>query len=160
MEYDNLKDRAEEICLNEKNFIANASSLSSLIIRCLKDINWVGFYLLSGEELVLGPFQGKPACIRIPIGKGVCGTAAKNKQPIIVHNVDTFPGHIVCDPESRSEMVVPLVFEDNLLGVLDIDSNSKNRFNERDLKQIEEVANILLNSSDIDALNKYYRFSQ
>ncbi len=110
----------------------------------LKDINWVGFYLNHNEELLLGPFQGKPACLRIPFGKGVCGTAAHLKKTIIVDDVHSFEGHIACDSASQSEIVVPLIFKDRILGVLDIDSPRLNRFNKSDQLGLESLMALLV----------------
>jgi L-methionine (R)-S-oxide reductase len=110
----------------------------------LEQINWVGFYLTENDELVLGPFQGLPACVRIPFGKGVCGTAAKNKKTIIVPDVHLFPGHIACDAASQSEIVVPMVKDGNVIGVLDIDSPIKNRFDETDQKYLEKFVDVII----------------
>jgi L-methionine (R)-S-oxide reductase len=156
MYYEELKERVEEVLLNETNFIANASNLSALLYRGLKDINWLGFYLKTKNELVLGPFQGNPACIRIAEGKGVCGYVAKHKEPIIVDNVNDFPGHIACDPKSNSEMVIPLIYDDEFYGVLDIDSTLLNRFCDHDLEEIRSIVDILMLSSDLKSLEQYY----
>jgi L-methionine (R)-S-oxide reductase len=129
----------------EKDFIANLSNASSLLFHSLEQINWAGFYLLKEEELVLGPFQGKTACIRIALGKGVCGTAASLKQTLVVKDVHQFPGHIACDAASRSEIVVPMIKNDKLLGVLDIDSPVLERFSEEDQRILEEFVTILVN---------------
>jgi len=123
----------------ETDALANLSNASALLASSLDQINWCGFYLLRGEELVLGPFQGKPACVRIPMGRGVCGTAAQKQQSIIVRDVNTFPGHIACDPASRSEIVLPILFGGALRGVLDIDSPELNRFDEGDRTGLEDV---------------------
>ncbi|WAA11698.1 GAF domain-containing protein [Fervidibacillus halotolerans] len=128
----------------EPNKIANLSNASALLNQFLDRINWVGFYLLEDQQLVLGPFQGLPACVRIPIGKGVCGTAAKRKEPIIVPDVHDFPGHIACDANSRSEIVIPMIKNGELIGVLDIDSPKKNRFDEEDQKYLVEFTEVLL----------------
>jgi len=122
---------------DEPNRIANLSNASALLNQFLDQINWVGFYLMDGDELVLGPFNGLPACVRIPIGKGVCGTAAEKRQTIIVKNVHEFPGHIACDSASLSEIVVPIIANDELIGVLDIDSPITDRFNEQDKQGLE-----------------------
>ncbi|MBP3041373.1 GAF domain-containing protein [Bacillaceae bacterium Marseille-Q3522] len=127
----------------ETNFIANISNAAALLNHFLTDINWVGFYLLDKDELVLGPFQGLPACVRIPVGKGVCGTAAQLKQTLRIADVHQFPGHIACDAASQSEIVVPLIKDGLLLGVLDIDSPVKNRFDEADQQHLEAFAAIL-----------------
>jgi L-methionine (R)-S-oxide reductase len=128
---------------DESNWVANLSNASALLNQFLKNINWVGFYIAEGDELVLGPFQGLPACIRIPIGKGVCGTAAAEKRTLLVEDVHQFPGHIACDAASQSEIVVPIIKDGNLIGVLDIDSPVKNRFDETDQKMLEAFTEIL-----------------
>lgn len=135
----------------ERDWIANLANTAALLWQELSDINWVGFYLLKDGELVLGPFQGKPACVRIALGKGVCGTAAQRRQTVVVPNVHEFAGHIACDSASNSEIVVPLIKNGQLLGVLDIDSPSFNRFGEREQETLEEVAAILLTGSDTPA---------
>jgi L-methionine (R)-S-oxide reductase len=127
----------------ERDWIANLSNTSALLFAELADINWVGFYLLKDGELVLGPFQGKPACVRIAIGKGVCGTAAQQRKSILVPNVHEFEGHIACDSASNSELVVPLTVGDALVGVLDLDSPRLARFDDHDRRGIEAVARIV-----------------
>ncbi|GKS13844.1 hypothetical protein YDYSY3_48440 [Paenibacillus chitinolyticus] len=121
----------------ETSRIANLANASALLGQFLRNINWVGFYLLEGEQLVLGPFQGLPACVRIPLGRGVCGTAAQKRETLVVEDVERFPGHIACDAASRSEIVVPLVKDGELLGVLDIDSPNLARFDETDRVMLE-----------------------
>lgn len=140
--------QAKALLSGERDAIANAANLSALLFETLTDVNWVGFYFLRGEELVVGPFQGRPACVRIPLGRGVCGTAAQRLETIRVGDVDDFAGHIVCDVNSRSEIVVPLVRDGMLLGVLDIDSPVRHRFSEQDQEQIEAIASIYVNSLD------------
>lgn len=157
MVYQNIKLRAEEFLLNESNFIANAANLSSLIYRGLSDVNWVGFYLISGSELIIGPYQGKPACARIPVGKGICGTVAKTMLPAVADHINDFPGHIICDPEANSEIVLPLVYDDRIYGVLDIDSRTVKRFTNYDLNRIQELVEILMNSSNMDDVRRYYK---
>jgi len=122
----------------ESNTIANLANASALLNQFLNEVNWVGFYLMEDGELVLGPFQGLPACVRIPLGKGVCGTAAQNQKTERIEDVHAFPGHIACDAASQSEIVVPIVRDGQLLGVLDIDSPIKNRFDEIDQQYLEE----------------------
>ncbi|MEJ9302719.1 GAF domain-containing protein [Priestia megaterium] len=122
----------------ESNTIANLANASALLNQFLNEVNWVGFYLMEDGELVLGPFQGLPACVRIPLGKGVCGTAAQNQRTERIEDVHAFPGHIACDAASQSEIVVPMVKNGKLLGVLDIDSPIKNRFDEIDQQYLEE----------------------
>ncbi|WP_026693644.1 GAF domain-containing protein [Peribacillus kribbensis] len=121
----------------ETNKIANLSNASALLNQFLDNINWAGFYLTEENELVLGPFQGLPACVRIPFGRGVCGTSAEKRETVRVEDVHQFPGHIACDAASQSEIVVPLLKDGQLLGVLDIDSPEKNRFDEEDQKYLE-----------------------
>jgi L-methionine (R)-S-oxide reductase len=145
--YELVKKQLQALVHDENNQIANLSNASALLNQFLDRINWVGFYLMENDrELVLGPFQGLPACIRIPLGKGVCGTAALKKETIRVEDVNTFPGHIACDSASQSEIVIPLLKDGNLLGVLDIDSPEKNRFNELDQQKLEEFVEILVQS--------------
>jgi L-methionine (R)-S-oxide reductase len=136
----------------ESDFIANAANFSSLLYHSLPDVNWVGFYLLKDNELVLGPFQGQPACVRIAMGKGVCGTAAELQQTVVVENVHEFPGHIACDSASNSEIVVPLINQGQLIGVLDLDSPSLSRFNDDDARGLNELAAAMINSSECGAL--------
>jgi GAF domain-containing protein len=148
--YDELASQLSSLLHGERNAIANGANFSSLLFHTLPQINWAGFYFLKGDELVLGPFQGKPACIRIPLGKGVCGSAAERRQTIVVDNVDDFPGHIACDGASNSEIVVPLVKNGRLLGVLDIDSPEYSRFDDEDREGLESLAEIYLAASAFD----------
>ncbi|UYZ24466.1 GAF domain-containing protein [Mesobacillus jeotgali] len=129
---------------DEKNAIANFSNASALLNQFLDRVNWVGFYLMEDGELVLGPFQGLPACVRIPLGKGVCGTAASTQETLRVEDVHAFPGHIACDAASQSEIVVPMIKDGQVIGVLDIDSPEKNRFDELDQQKLEEFVDMLL----------------
>ena len=133
---------------SERDLIANAANMSSLLYYSLPDLNWVGFYLLKQDELVLGPFQGKPACVRIGLGSGVCGTAAKRRETLMVDNVHDFPGHIACDSASNSEIVVPLVAGEQLVGVLDLDSPSLSRFDEDDAAGLNELVEIFMKATD------------
>lgn len=128
----------------ETDFIANLANAAALLFHSLPDVNWVGFYLLKDGELVVGPFQGKPACVRIAVGKGVCGSAAARRTTVIVRDVHEFPGHIACDAASNSEIVVPLLRGAALLGVLDLDSPALARFDEQDQAGLEMLAKILL----------------
>lgn len=125
---------------DEPDFVANAANAAAAIYHALPDLNWAGFYFLRGRELVLGPFQGRPACVRIPVGKGVCGAAAAEGRTILVRDVEGFPGHIACDIASRSELVVPLFAEDRLTGVLDLDSPVVGRFDADDQDGCEALA--------------------
>ena len=137
--YENLVLQLRSLLAGERDFIANAGNFASLLYHSLPDLNWAGFYLLKDEELVLGPFQGKPACVRIRVGKGVCGVAAAQRETIIVANVHDFPGHIACDSASNSEIVVPLQKGGSLLGVLDIDSPQFGRFDEEDAQGLNRL---------------------
>src|SRR6266540_6814685 len=142
--YADLQSQLRSLLADERDFIANAANLSSLLYHSLPDLNWAGFYLSKGEELVLGPFQGKPACVRIPIGKGVCGTAAARREPLVVPDVNAFPGHIACDAASRSEIVVPIMENGVLRGVLDVDSPESARFDEMDRAGLEKFVALLV----------------
>ena len=143
-----LVAQARALLEGERDFTANAANLASLVFHALPDLNWAGFYWLRGAELVLGPFQGKPACVRIPLGKGVCGTAAAERRSVVVADVNAFPGHIACDSASRSEVVVPVIRGERLLGVLDLDSPRLARFTEEDARALEEVAALFAAATD------------
>ncbi|WP_226662043.1 GAF domain-containing protein [Microbulbifer aggregans] len=147
--YDSLCAQLTGLLSDERDWLANTANASALLFMELPDINWAGFYFLRGEELGLGPFQGKPACTRIPVGKGVCGTAVATGQSQLVEDVHEFPGHIACDAVSASEVVVPLYSGEHCLGVLDIDSPTVGRFDEADLAGIEAFARTLLELSDL-----------
>ena len=140
--YDALADQLRSLLADEKDFIANAGNFSSMLYHSLRELNWAGVYINRNGELVLGPFQGKPACVRIAMGKGVCGTAAALRQTVIVPNVHEFPGHIACDSESESEIVIPIVREDELIGVLDLDSPRLGRFDEEDANGLNRLVEI------------------
>lgn len=140
--YSLLCRQAEALLHGERDSVANAANLASLIWHSVPDLNWAGFYYFDGAELVLGPFQGKPACVRIPLGRGVCGTAAATRQTQVVADVHAFPGHIACDSASNAEIVVPLVRGGQLLGVLDIDSPLPGRFEPEDQAGFEALAKI------------------
>jgi len=141
-----LAAQARGLLSVESDVVANAANLSALLFMELEQVNWVGFYFLQGQDLVLGPFQGKPACVRIPVGQGVCGAAARSRQTQRVRDVEEFPGHIACDAASRSELVIPLILKGDLLGVLDIDSPVTDRFSEKDQAMLEEVARVYIDS--------------
>ncbi|MGE8001691.1 GAF domain-containing protein [Lysinibacillus sp. NPDC093190] len=136
-QYNTLAKQLDALLTGESDRIANLSNASALLNQFLPNINWVGFYVLQEEELVLGPFQGLPACVRIPIGRGVCGTAVGKEETIVVKDVHDFPGHIACDAASRSEIVIPLLKEEQVIGVLDIDSPIVNRFSKEDQEGLE-----------------------
>ncbi len=142
--YEHLAAQLRSLFEDERDFIANAANFSSLLFHGLPALNWAGFYLLRGGELVLGPFQGRPACVRIALGSGVCGTAAERRETVIVPNVHEFPGHIACDSASNSEIVMPLVRHGQLLGVLDLDSPELARFDEEDRAGLERLVEIFL----------------
>ena len=139
-QYAQLLDQARALVHGEPDRIANAANLSALLFNALPDLNWAGFYFFDGRELVVGPFQGLPACVRIPLDKGVCGAAARTRQTQRVEDVEAFPGHIACDSASRSELVVPLVHGGVLVGVLDLDSPRTGRFDADDQAGIEAIA--------------------
>lgn len=143
-DYARLRAELAALLAGEADLIANAANTSALIFDALPDINWAGFYFLKGGELVVGPFQGKPACVRIALGSGVCGTAAARRRTLLVPDVHEFPGHIACDTVSRSEIVVPLLAADTLLGVLDIDSPRPGRFDEDDARGLETLAALFM----------------
>ncbi len=142
-----LKRQLQSLLGHETHWLANLANTSALLCSELNDLNWAGFYLCEGPELVLGPFQGKPACVRIPLGKGVCGTAAESRRSIVVPDVHKFPGHIACDAASLSEVVIPMITpEGRLVGVLDIDSPVLNRFTPEDAQGLSEIVDVLMNS--------------
>ncbi|AIQ44921.1 GAF domain-containing protein [Paenibacillus sp. FSL R7-0273] len=148
MPYDGTRSERFEAVLSqlaaliegEPSAVANLANASALLKFSMPDTNWAGFYLFDGKELVLGPFQGLPACIRIPLGRGVCGTSAAERRTLVVDDVHAFPGHIACDAASNSEIVVPLIKDDQLLGVLDIDSPLKHRFDDEERRFLERFA--------------------
>lgn len=146
--YELLAAQAESLFADERDFIANAAQFSAFLFNELPDLNWAGFYLNRNEELVLGPFQGKVACVRIPFTKGVCGAAARTRETLRVEDVHAFPGHIACDSASNSELVVPLVKAGRLIGVLDLDSPSVGRFSDVDQAGIERLVAIFLRLTD------------
>jgi GAF domain-containing protein len=146
-QYAQLLEQAEALLYGERDRIANAANLSALVYNALPALNWVGFYLYDGTELVVGPFQGLPACVRIPLDKGVCGAAARTRTTQRVEDVHAFPGHIACDSASRSELVVPLVAGDgSLIGVFDLDSPEPARFDAEDQRGLEAIAAVFVKS--------------
>jgi len=145
--YRELEKSLAALLTGERDFIANCANTAALLYQTLPDLNWAGFYRLAGNELVLGPFQGRPACVRIPLGKGVCGTAAARRETVLVPDVEKFPGHIACDAASRSEIVVPLIKGAKLLGVLDLDSPKLNRFDGLDQAGLEQISRVIANAS-------------
>ena len=147
--YADLVEQANALFEGEHDYVANAANLSALLFHSLPHLNWAGFYFLKEEGLVLGPFQGKPACVRIAIGKGVCGTAARDKRTTVVPDVGKFPGHIACDSASRSEIVVPVMRNVDVIGVLDLDSPSLARFDADDAAGLEELASLFVLATDL-----------
>jgi L-methionine (R)-S-oxide reductase len=147
--YRELQGQLSALLAGERDALANCANMCALLYEAVPNLNWAGIYFLQGRELVLGPFQGKVACVRIALGRGVCGTAAERRETLIVPDVDAFPGHIACDAASRSEIVVPLIQEGQLLGVLDLDSAQLNRFDEDDSQGLNGLVAILLQSSDL-----------
>ncbi|KQN95904.1 MULTISPECIES: GAF domain-containing protein [Stenotrophomonas] len=143
-QYAQLLAQARALVHGETDRIANAANLSALVYHALPQLNWVGFYFFDGTELVVGPFQGLPACVRIPLHKGVCGAAASTRQTQRVEDVDAFPGHIACDSASRSELVVPLVHDGALVGVFDLDSPVTSRFDADDQAGLEAIARVFV----------------
>ncbi len=142
--YQDLAAAVDALLRDEADPVANAANAAAAIFHSLPELNWAGFYFLRGHELVLGPFQGKPACVRIPLGQGVCGTAAAERRSILVADVHAFPGHIACDADSRAELVVPLLTASGLLGVLDLDSPRPGRFDAADQAGCEAIAAVLV----------------
>ena len=147
--YSELKAQLAGLFAEERDGLANAANAAAVLYHGLPDLNWAGFYFLRYGELVLGPFQGKVACVRIALGSGVCGTAAQRREAVVVPDVHAFPGHIACDANSRSEIVLPLVQHGRLLGVLDLDSPSLDRFDEEDRLGLGAIVDLLLESSDL-----------
>jgi len=146
--YDLLAAQVQALFADERDFIANAAQFSAFLYNQVDDLNWAGFYLNRNEELVLGPFQGQVACVRIPFSRGVCGAAAATRQTQRVEDVHAFPGHIACDSASNSELVIPLVKEGRLIGVLDLDSPKVGRFSEADQAGLERLAAVFLELTD------------
>jgi GAF domain-containing protein len=150
--YRELNTQLAAVLAGENNGLANAANIAAILWQSLPDLNWAGFYFLTGGELVLGPFQGKVACVRIAVGNGVCGTAAERRETIVVPDVHLFPGHIACDAASRSEIVVPLVRAGRLFGVLDLDSPLVARFDQDDAGGLARAVELLLEHSDLSRL--------
>jgi GAF domain-containing protein len=146
--YDELATSLRALLTGERDLVANASNMAALLFWSLRDLNWAGFYLVEPErgDLLLGPFQGKPACVRIPIGRGVCGAAAERRATVVVPDVHAFPGHIACDSASNSEIVVPIIRGGTLLGVLDLDSPVHARFDDADARGLEALVRIFVES--------------
>ena len=143
MDYEILKEQVEDLLKAEPYFVSAMANISALLMESMDELNWAGFYLMKDGHLTVGPFQGKPACIRIPVGKGVCGTAVLEKRSLLVKDVHEFEGHIACDSASESELVVPLFQNGEVIGVLDMDSPRKGRFTEEDLEGLSRIAEII-----------------
>jgi GAF domain-containing protein len=150
--YEQLAAQLRGLLAGESDPIANAANTAALIFDALPEVSWAGFYFMRGGELVVGPFQGKPACVRIALGRGVCGTAAERRATVVVPDVNAFPGHIACDAASQSEVVVPLVAANRMVGVLDLDSARLARFDEADARGLEQLAEIFVQSSRLEEL--------
>ena len=150
--YRQLQGQLAALFAGERNGLANAANMTALLYQALPNLNWAGFYFLQGGELVLGPFQGKVACVRIAIGRGVCGTAAERRDTVVVPDVHAFPGHIACDDASRSEIVVPMLKGGRLLGVLDLDSPHVARFDQEDAVGLNAAVALLLQCSELGRL--------
>jgi L-methionine (R)-S-oxide reductase len=147
-QYETLAAQLSSLLAGERDLVANGANFSALVFQSLPDINWAGFYFVKDGELVLGPFQGQPACVRIRVGQGVCGAAAAKRETVIVPNVHEFPGHIACDSASNSEIVVPIVRGSDLFGVLDVDSPSVGRFDDQDAEGLRRLVRIFLESTE------------
>ena len=147
--YKQLLTQVETVIISEDHYLSGLSNFTAILKDVFDKISWVGFYLFDGKELFLGPFQGKLACTKIQIGKGVCGTAAEKRETIIVEDVDKFPGHIACDSGSKSEIVIPLIKDKKLIGVLDLDSYEYSSFNDTDRKYLEKLVDILVRKLNI-----------
>ena len=150
--YTEVANELAALLADERDPIANAANTAALLFDRLPDVNWAGFYIFRGDELVLGPFQGRPACVRIAMGKGVCGTAAAKQQTLVVPDVHAFPGHIACDDASRAEVVVPIRCGDRVIGVLDVDSPVRGRFDATDGQGLERIVSVFQSSTDLDTL--------
>jgi L-methionine (R)-S-oxide reductase len=145
--YAYLRSQVRSLLADERDLIANSANMSALLYHSMLDVNWAGFYFHKNNELLLGPFQGQPACVRIAMGKGVCGTAAEQRNTVIVPNVHDFPGHIACDSASNSEIVVPIMKDNHLIGVLDLDSPSIGRFDEEDARGLNELVEVFVEAT-------------
>lgn len=153
--YNFMKMRLTALIGEESDWLANLSNAAALMWQILEDVNWTGFYLMKDDKLVLAPFQGKPACVNLTLGKGVCGTAAETKEVQLVKDVHDFPGHVACDSASNSEIVLPIIVDGKVVGVLDIDSPILNRFDEEDVEGLSKFVDVLVKYVDFDsALNR------
>jgi len=155
--YDLLLAQVKSMFSQERNFLTNISNFCAIIYTSLPDLNWAGFYFRQGKELVLGPFQGKPACVRLPSDRGVCWESVNTRRSVMVKNVHEFPGHIACDSASQSEMVLPIFYKDEVIGVLDIDSPVIGRFDDEDKDGVEKMIDILVKSTDFSPIGIFYK---
>ena len=155
--YEMMVKQLTELLAGESDPIVNMANASALLFVGMDDVNWAGFYRLVNNQLVLGPFQGRPACMRIEIGKGVCGTVAKTKIPLLVEDVNEFPGHIACDPTSRSELALPIKKDGEFLGVLDLDSPTPGRFKDEDRTGLERILQVFVQATNFDACHGVFR---
>lgn len=154
--YELLIKQLPHILEGEKNVITNFANFSALLFNSMENVNWVGFYIYTGKDLLLGPFQGKPACVRIKIGEGVCGTAFDRDETLMVKDVSQFQGHIACDTDSKSEIVIPIVKDGIRYGVLDIDSPILDRFESNDSKNLNNLLDLLLSQTEVEELKRLY----
>ena len=154
--YNEIISAIPSLLEGEKNFITNAANFSAVIFNNISNLNWVGFYIFNGRELVLGPFQGKNACVRINLSRGVCGKAARELQTIVVDNVNEFPDHIACDSESKSELVIPILKNGKIYGLLDIDSPVYSRFGKTEIEFFEKALEIMLENTNLQDLGSVF----
>lgn len=154
--YNEIISAIPSLLEGEKNFITNAANFSAVIFNNISNLNWVGFYIFNGRELVLGPFQGKNACVRIDLSRGVCGKAARELQTIVVDNVNEFPDHIACDSESKSELVIPILKNGKIYGLLDIDSPVYSRFGKTEIEFFEKALEIMLDNTNLQDLGSVF----
>ncbi len=155
--YERLIKIVPSLLEGERNFITNAANFSAIVYNEIPDLNWVGFYVYNGNELVLGPFQGKTACVRIKMGNGVCGSVAKELKTLVVNDVDNFPGHIACDSSSRSEIVIPIIKNGEIYAVFDVDSPIMNRFSDEDKINLELMLESFIKNTDLQDLKEIFK---
>ncbi|MCX7880218.1 MAG: GAF domain-containing protein [Ignavibacteria bacterium] len=158
-QFTQFKEKLLQIISNERNFVANAGNFASLVYHNLSSISWAGFYFVSNQHLILGPFMGKVPCVRIKITEGVCGASVRTKKPIIVPDVHKFPGYIPCDPTANSELVLPVFYQGNVVGVFDLDSQLYNRFTENDAKNLSSLLKYVIDYSNVRPFLDYYEIT-
>ncbi|OGU15589.1 MAG: hypothetical protein A2X61_03215 [Ignavibacteria bacterium GWB2_35_12] len=154
--YKDLLDEIQSLVIDERNFVVNASNFVAHLFSKMPDVSWIGFYLLSEDSLLIGPYQGKPACVRLHKNKGVCWASVNKREVVNVDNVHEFPTHVVCDAEANSEIVIPLIKNGLIYGVLDLDSHSLARFTHDDALNLRKLVDLLVNASDMYAIGKFY----